>query len=360
MDNIQTTKVLENLYTNPLNPGSFAGKSAFLRSLRNKKIKPNLIRKFLASFEAYTIHRPKKKKFSRRKVVVPGIDHTWQADLVDLSRYAEENDAYKFILTCIDVFSKYAWAIPLKNKNGKTVLEAFKKIFKKRKCKKLQVDKGSEFYNKDFLNFCKLNNISIYSTQSELKACIVERFNRTLRERMHRYFSYVDNFRYIDILDALLESYNKSYHRSIKCSPINVFKKDENKIFQLLYKYKKEDGNKSCIRLKYKIGDKVRISKYKGTFEKGYTPNFTIELFTIKKILPTEPPTYFLKDLQDEDIRGGFYEQEIQKVSESAEPIYRIEKIIKTIKSKNNTKYLVKWLGYPDKFNSYIQDKDLK
>ena len=100
-----------------------------------------------------------------------------------------------------------------------------------------------------------------------------------------------------------------------------------------MYKYRREDGEKSEINVKFKVGDKVRISKIKKTFEKGYTPNFTIEIFKIDKILPSVPITYTLTDLQDEEISGTFYEQEIQKISESAEPIYRIEKIVKKQKT---------------------------
>ena len=354
-------KSIEKLYTNPANPGSFSGEAAFVRSLKNKKINKDDIKSFLESFEPYTIHKPMRKNFPRRRVVVPNIDHTWQADLVDVSKYVDENDGNKFLLTCIDVFSKYAWVEPLKNKNGKTVTQAFKRIYGDRKCQKLHVDKGSEFYNKEFLSFCKENKISIYSTNSELKACVVERFNRSLRERMHRYFSYTDNNKYIDILQDLVKSYNNTYHRSIKCTPISInSKSDQNRIYQNLYKYRKEDGDKSEIRLLFKKGDKIRVSKSKRTFEKGYTPNYTIEIFTIDKVFPTIPPTYAIKDLLGEEINGTFYEQEIQKISESTEPIYRIEKIIKTKKEKNNTKYYVKWLGYPDKFNSWIDQKDLK
>jgi hypothetical protein len=134
--------------------------------------------------------------------------------------------------------------------------------------------------------------------------------------------------RKIKIIDSLsflpmpLDKYNNSYHRSIKCTPISInSKSDQNKIYQNLYKYRKEDGNKSEIRLLFKKGDKIRVSKSKRTFEKGYTPNYTIEIFTIDKVLPTVPPTYVIKDLQGEEINGTFFEQEIQKISESTEPI---------------------------------------
>ena len=351
---------LNKLYTDPSQPGSFTGQSSFFKALKNKNIKRRAVKDFLAKLESYTLHKPKRKNFLRKRVVVPFINHTFQADLVDVSNIKDENDGYCFILTCIDVFSKKAWALPLKNKSGKIVLEAFRKIVSDTKPLRLQVDKGSEFYNKEFLNYCKSNNIRIYSTNSELKACVVERFNRTLKEKMYRYFTHMDSKKYIDVLDEFLISYNNTYHRSIKRTPNQVNKADEAEIFLNLYKYRKEDGNKEPINLKFEIGNKVRISKIKKTFEKGYLPNFTIEIFIIDKILPSHPPTYIIKDLLGEEIEGTFYETELQKVLEDVEPVYRIEKIIQKKKVKNNTKYLVKWLGYPDKFNSWIEEKDLK
>jgi hypothetical protein len=170
----------------------------------------------------------------------------------------------------------------------------------------------------------------------------------------------MDSKKYIDVLDEFLISYNNTYHRSIKRTPNQVNKADEAEIFLNLYKYRIEDGNKELINLKFEIGNKVRICKIKKTFEKGYLPNFTIEIFIIDKILPSHPPTYIIKDLLGEEIEGTFYETELQKVLEDVEPVYRIEKIIQKKKVKNNTKYLVKWLGYPDKFNSWIEEKDLK
>jgi hypothetical protein len=96
---------LEKLYTDPSKPGAFSGEAAFIRSLKNEKINKDVIRNFLSSFEAYSLHKPKIKNFIRRRVIVPKINHTWQADLVDVSKYADENEQHKFLLTCIDVFS---------------------------------------------------------------------------------------------------------------------------------------------------------------------------------------------------------------------------------------------------------------
>ena len=186
-------KILKELYFNIKNPHSYSGLSSLLREVKKRKlkIKDDKVREWLLQQEEYTLHRPIRKKFKRNKVIVTGIDDTWQADLVDISKLANQNNGIKFLLTCIDVFSKYAWVIPIKNKSGKTITEAFKEIIEKRQPTKIQTDKGKEFLNSEFLNYLKSKKIKLYTLESELKACVVERFNRTLKEKMWRYFTHV-------------------------------------------------------------------------------------------------------------------------------------------------------------------------
>jgi hypothetical protein len=356
---MKENKKLKNLYTDPSFPGSFSGASSFIRSVKeiNKKQNPQKIKEWLLEQETYTLHKPKLKKFIRNKVIVAGIDDCWQADLVDVQAISDQNDGNKYILTCIDVFSKYAWAIPLKNKTGKSITEAFSQIFQHNRVpKKLQVDKGSEFYNATFKSLLNKHDILMYSTKSELKACIVERFNRTLKERMWRYFNEKNTHKYLNVLDQLISSYNNTYHRSIKTKPINVNKENELKIFTTLYGYERNVGDENKIEIKFKVGDKVRISKMKRVFEKGYTPNWTREIFVIHQVLATNPPTFIIKDLENEIIEGTFYQSELQKIYKY-DDVFKINEIIKTRTLKNGKKeYLVNWLGYPDKFNSWTQN----
>ena len=352
-------KNIEKLYTDPSNPGSFSGIDGFLRA--NKNIKRSDLLNYLKNSETYTLHKPKRKKFYRRQVIVPSIDHTWQIDLLDVSKIKDENDNHTFLFVCIDCFSKKAWVVKMKDKSAKSSVAAFKTILKisNRKPQKIQADKGSEFFNKEFKKLCNDLKIHLYSTFSELKACIVERFNRTLREKMQRYFTFKDSNRFIEVLDDIVSSYNNSYHRSIKQTPNSVKKEDEGKIYLNLYKYNKQDGPKCEIKIDLKINDKVRISKSKATFEKGYTPNWTIEYFLIEKIIPTSPPTYILKDLLGEELSGSFYEQELQKV-EQQEEVFRIEKILQTKTVSKKKFFLIKWLGWPEKFNSWEPESNLK
>ena len=182
-----------------------------------------------------------------------------------------------------------------------------------------------------------------------MKASVVERFNKTLKNKMWRYFTFSQSLRYIDVIKDLVYSYNNSYHRSIKNTPNKINKSNEKKTFKNLY----ESNKLPFIKILYKKGDKVRISKDKGTFPKGYTPNFSREIFIIDKVIPRYPIVYKLKDLMNEKIEGVFYEQQLNKILKS-DDVYFISDIIQTRKNNRKTEYLVRWLGYPDKFNSWI------
>ena len=262
-----------------------------------------------------------------------------------MQAFSEHNDDVTFLLLVIDIFSKYGWIIPLKNKEGKTVAEALKTIFKKRKPEKLWTDKGKEFDNKDVKDL-----IEIYSTENEEKNSIVERWIRTMKEKMWKYFTDNNTYTYIDILPDLVKDYNNTVHSSIKMTPVEASKKkNELNVWRNLYpdRFKIHD-----LTPKFSVGEKVRISKKKKTFEKGYTTRWTEEIFTITKIQNTDPITYKIADLQGEEIAGAFYEPELQKTEQQ---IFRIEKVIEKRKNKS----LVKWKGYSDKFNPWVDNKNL-
>ena len=207
------------------------------------------------------------------------------------------------------------------------------------------VDKGKEFYNKQVQNL-----IELYSTENEEKSSVVERWNRTMKEKMWKYFSANSTRVYIDVLQKLVDQYNNTRHSSIKMTPIEASKKkNETKVWRHLYP---DHDERKEFTHQLKIGDKVRITKKKKTFEKGYTPKWTEEVFIISKAQNTSPVTYKMKDYNGEEIQGTFYEQELQKTNQDT---FRIERIIK----KGKVKSLVKWKGYPDAFNSWISNKEL-
>ncbi len=273
-----------------------------------------------------------------------------------MREWEKQNKGYKYMLNVIDVFSKYAWSIPMKNKTAETTLNAFKKIVKDsgRIPKHLWVDKGLEFYNKYMTEWLNENNIIRYSTYSEHKSVVVERFNRTLKEMMWKRFTAENTRNWIDILDGLIFKYNNKLHSTIGMSPVKASQK-ENKIKVLqntLDKTKPNMKNKP----KFKVGDKVRISRTKAIFEKGYLPNWSEELYVVDKVQKTLPESYKLKDTLGELIEGSFYQQELQK---SNQEIYRVEKVIRKKKINGVEHGLVKWSGYNEKHNQWIPVKEL-
>lgn len=297
------------------------------------------------------LHRPARRNYQRRHVKILGLDETWQADLVDMQEYARENKGYKYLLTVIDIFSKFSWALPLKSKRGKDVADAMESLFKQgRVPKNLHTDKGTEFYNSNFNNLMKKFNVHLYSTYSNLKASICERFNRTLKNKMWMRFSLQGNYKWFDILPNFLTEYNNTKHRTIKMKPRDVTAMNEKQLFQDVYKQFKY---KSLKPSKFKVNDRVRISKFKHVFEKGYTPNWTTEIFTITHVMATSPVTYKLKDYRDQPIAGGFYEQELAKVKHP--DVYLVEKVLK----RGGNKLFVKWLGFSDSHNSWINKFDV-
>lgn len=305
---------------------------------------------------AHELHKPARRFYQRRHVVIRGLDETWQCDLVDMSAYASVNNNYKFILTIIDNFSKFAFAVPIKTKSAKDVTAAMRSVFIKGRYPKkhLHVDKGKEFYNSEFQKLLKEYNINMYSTYSSLKASIIERFNRTLKNKMWERFTYQGSYKWLTILPQLIRNYNNTKHRTIKMKPKNVNGNNEKDLLRNIY-YNQNPMLyvASKLKKKFKVGDKVRISKYKKIFEKSYTPNWTTEIFTITKLLNTIPITYKIADYQENDLEGCFYEEELSPVRYP--DVYLVEKIIK----KRKNKVLVRWLGFDSEHDTWENESDL-
>jgi len=261
--------------------------------------------------EAKELHAPVRRKFCRRKIITKGIDDLWAADLLIMKKYSEENDDFKYLLNVIDTFSKYVWIEPLKDKTGKSITEAFESIIikSKRKPKLLHVDMGREFVNKIFKSMLEKYAIKMYHTYNEEKSAIIERFNRTLNQKLKIYFETQNNFKWIDILPKVLKEYNTiDVHRTIGMRPIEVNKDNEEEI---LIKLNKPE----CIATdpKFKVGDRVRIYAYKKVFNNKYKKNWTKEIFIIDKVFYTNPITYSIRAQDGEEVIGKFYTQELLK-----------------------------------------------
>ena len=204
----------------------------------------------------------------------------------------------------------------LKHKRGDDVTQAFKDVFEthKRKPQRLQTDEGKEFENRTFQHFLNLQNVRFFTVKSQFKAAVAERFNRTLKSKMWRHFTHVGNYRWLEVLPQLIDSYNKSVHRSIGVAPIDVNEDNEHELWLKQERTGPQQVTQRNPKPIIKIGDVVRISKYKNPFAKGYLPSWTEEIFTVAEILHTEPVQYKLTDYDGELIKGSFYGAEIQRL----------------------------------------------
>ena len=433
---------LEKIYLNPNEPGSLGGLEALYRRAQQLKV-PGLTRaavaRFLSGVSAYTLHKPARKRFLRRHVFTQGIDDQWQADLVDLGlELRRANKGYRYLLTCIDSFSKFAWAVPVREKTGTSMVAAFKGVFeqaKHRLPRRLQTDRGREFLNHPLQTLFKQLNIKHFASWSDQKASIVERFNRTLKAHMWRYFTARQTHRFLDVLDALLHAYNHSNHRAIGMSPASVRPSHEAQIAKRLYprsmsstsigEHHSKSGSDGHARQPAASGglparaaaaaaaaahrpaqnrshppppppallssdeQTVRVSRVKGAFEKGYLPNWSEEDFRVREAMAFTKPgprerrgtrhhplvrhqfLYKLEDRAGEPLHGTWNSQEIQPIRANR---FLIEKVLrrreraqveskaKRVRSQsavNERECLVKWKGWPAKFNTWIPESDI-
>lgn len=349
MDSIQ---IVRDVYYNTSSPACFAGSDAVYREARkrSKKVTRKMVDDFLAQQEAYTLHKQARHRFPRNATRTAGIDVDWQADLADMRHLKQWNSHYQYILVCIDVLSRYAFAVPIKRKTPELVAEAMRSIVKHRKPWILTTDRGREFSGKPFQEFLQSEFIiHKYATSPDVKCAIVERYIRTLKTRIWRFFTKYNTKRYIDVLPDIVSAINHSYHRTIGVSPASVTVKNQNIVWKKLY------GEKRHKKPKFKPGDSVRISIEKHALSKGYKASFSKEIFTVDKILRRQPPTFKLKDADGEVIDGVFYNEELVRVLKN-EAIRAIHSVKKSERRDGELWHFVKFVDGQEK---WIRNEEL-
>ena len=345
----KTDKVLLEQYHNPENPGSYGGVQRFAKE---NGISTKRAKRILEKDLGYTLHKLRRRKFPTLPVKVFGIDEQWTADLIEVVNISKYNKGYKYLLTVVDVFSKHAWVEPIKNKTGQAVTAAFEKVLKQGRTPiNLQTDDGKEFFNRTFQSLMTRYGIHHFSTRGDTKASVVERFNRTLKQRMYRYFTTNNTLNFVPVLPALVKSYNRSYHRSIKMAPEQVTLANSEQVWENLY----GKAMKRKVGM-LKVGDHVRLNKKFRPFKKSYLPGWTEEVFVVRKVNKGTIPTYKIEEWDGTTLQGTFYKQDLQKVTVMDDNIFRIEKIVK----RKGNKVLVNWKGWPDKYNSWIEKRLVK
>jgi transposase InsO family protein len=352
-------EILEDLYYTPGLPTTYAGIDRLWKAAKtvNKKIQRRQVENWLLAQDTYTLHKTARRKLSAEpRVHVSHIDEQWAMDLCDVTNISRYNDKCNFILTVIDVMSKWADAEEVPRKTAGDTTRALEVVFARtpRRPQKIETDHGKEFYNATFSRLCEREGIHHFSTQSTNKASVAERFNRSLKGLMYKHFTAHNTYRWRDVLPQLITTYNSRYHRSIGRSPDSVNAANEAEVYEKLYGKRPKPGKK------FKVGDLVRISKKKHIFEKGYLPNFTEEIFKINKVYSNHTPhRYEIEDMGGEKVKGKFAPDEIQKTIKRDDNMWKIEKVIRRVKRKDGLHYLVKWRGFPTKFNSFVHESDI-
>lgn len=345
--------VLRNIFYDTRHPAGFSTVPILAKATG---LPEGRVRAWLQGEEPYTMHRPVRKNFQRNAMQVFYPDDVWQADLVDMSSKADANDQFKFILTVIDVFSKMAFARALASKAADRVTEAFLDILHTsgRKPTSLQCDKGTEFVNDTFQAALRREGIRFYtSNDPHIKCAVIERWNRTLKTRMWKFFTFKGTYRWVDELPNFVEGYNRAKHSTIGMAPRDVNEDTQSIVFERLKKT--WPSRPSPAKADLAVGCHVRVAVEKGTFDKGYEENWSQETFKIRRKLPRVPVVYILEDLKGDIVKGTYYSHELQKVTPPSH--YKIERVLRTQKQRDGrVRYFVKFRGYPDQFNAWVDE----
>ena len=347
---------MENIYYDATNVASYGGASRLQKSLKEKTLKQT--KDWLRTEPTYSLHKPLRKTFPTRKYRTSGPNELWQMDLMEMIPYARINKGYRYILTCVDVFSRYARAQPVKKKTGEDVCNAIKNMLGKQDPppRYIQTDLGKEFYNKHVQSLLAKHKIKHYTVYSQFKAALVERFNRTLREKLNRYFTHQGSKVWYKILPTLITTYNQTKHRGINNrSPSDITKDNAYELWEE-QQQEQQQLTKRGIKNKLPLDTYVRISRIaKGPFNKNFDQNWSEEVFRVIQIdSKSKPIMYIIEDLNHNVIEGKFYREELQDIGPSPPSVFRIEKILRTTGKGKDKRLFVKWHGYDSSYNSWI------
>ena len=374
---------LRDIYYNPKTGYQSAEKPYQKAKENGLNVSRKIVQDWSKTQDTFTQFKPVVKRHKFQKTFVKDLGDQIQMDLVDTKKYKNQNKGYYWILTAVEILSRMAFAIPVYRKNTENMTQAVEELlkqFEKRFGKYpnvAQFDEGKEFYNVGVKKLLNENGVEYSSTKTNRKAAIVERFNRTLKTSMWKYFHKEDNQRWINVLNEFVENYNNTKHRSILMKPVDVNNTNKDQVWMTLYGHPL--GNLPLP--KFKIGDTVRIYKYKNVFIKGYEANFTEEIFKIVKVFRGDPNMYEIEAFDGEKIIGKFYEQELsgvvrqdhkslngvggdtkqkeEKEEEDDEDVYKVEKILKRKKVNGVNMVLVKWEDYDNRHNSWVPEANI-
>ena len=362
----QKRLVLKREFNNISSPAGFTGNVQKL--FRQSKIIDTSItladtKEFLRGERSYTLHRGNLVRFPRRKILAPKPSVIIACDLGDFCNLRQYNKGVKYLLVCVDVFSRLMAVEALLKKDSKHMLKALSNILEKpefRGVRRIFTDRGTEFYNKTIQNYLNKKHIKMYSVYSDMKASIVERAIRTLKHLLYRYMTQTNSLKYLEVLSKVVEVYNNTYHRTIKATPrvVHNLRKIDDIRRQFKTMYINNSLSHASISPRLKVGTYVRLAKRRNTFHKSFWPQNTEEIFKVAALNKEQfIPAYKIIDLSGENISGEFYEQELIPTTLPEHFPVIILRSRKT--TRGQREYYVNWRGYPSSSNSWVKSQDI-
>ena len=342
-------KFLKSLYYNVKQPTAFAHEEILWENIKlhDRNITRKQLQEWLSHQDVYTTHRRVIRRFPRRRIVTKGLNDLWDSDLMDVSNLARHNNGITFIGIFIDVFSRYLYAVPMKNKSTKETLKAIKEALRQsypNQPETIHTNAGKEYVGKEVEDYLCDCDIYHQVSRNELKVNYAERVIRTMKKKIYKYLYHNKTQKYIDALPDLVAGYNSSFHSSVKQAPNTVTNKNESEVWAEQYMSEPSEVPQKVV-FKFSPGQYVQISNSKNPFSCGFGQTFSEELFRVRHRYPTSPTTYMIEDLQNKKISGLFYEPEMVLVlgKDEDDVEYHIEKILRRWKVNGKEQVLIKW-----------------
>ena len=355
---------LSSIYYDPLHPGGYSGLNKFWNAIKNDKtynLTFTQVKRWLKKQEGYVRHKPPPRVFPRQKILMSSLDEQWDADLMDMQKYARQNGGYKYLAVFIDIFSRYIWVEPMKTKKNEEMLKIINKVFMGgRKPLYLRTDQGNEYTGKYVQHYLRKNDVHHFTALNPMHANYAERVIRTLKGKIYRLFTSSQTTKYIDHLHDIVQGYLNTVHNSTNMRPIDITEKNAQDVYEKLYLPQQIELENKKIKYAFEIGDKVHLAMDRSVFHKAYKETYFQEIFEIYSRTPTHPPRYKLKDMLREEIKGTFYEQQLTKIpSDYTGGLERVEKVIRYRQGSSGKEALVRWKGYAPKYDTWLRVQDI-
>ncbi|XP_071123815.1 uncharacterized protein [Mytilus edulis] len=358
MSSLNYEDYLDKIWHDPKHAAAFTGSDKLYNIVKQEgkiKIGRHKIKQWLQNQDAYSLSRNNVHKFKRSRYVVDTIDSLWEMDLAQLDKFQDFNSGNKFLLFVIDCFSKFLWIQPIVDKTHTSVLNALKTIMSgNRKPSSVRSDLGKEFKNQYVRKYLSNQGINTYYSLNDTKCAIVERSIRSLKSILFRYFRHNQTYKYVNVLQDMVKGYNARPHRTLGgFAPFEVNKHNAGEVRLSAYLARNPKRREKKVVKKTKIKSRKKSFRYK-------VNDFVRLTFKRHPFFRQQLSLYKVVDLQDEAIEGTFQDSEVQKVRKDGETKWKIEKVIKRRKRNGTKQVLVRWLGYPKKFDSWVPVSDIQ